>query len=291
MSRRAIVLLVALSACGAAPDPPVATPTPAVSGIVTEAARTQEVTDTVRAFGAVAGDGEQPDVRDARSQLAEAEARARLAAEQETRLETLTRGGVAPAKELEVARAEHATAYAAAQRARAALAAFGSAPPAVALAGNEGWVIAEVSQGDISKVRKGAAVTFETKGLGGPALEGRVEAAPTYVSSTTRTAPVRLRLRDSARVLHPGMTGTAAIATGAPRLAIVVPMDAVLQAGDASVVILETAPGHYVPRRLEVGTTRAGWTEIREGLDLGARVVTTGAASVLSATRLRAGGE
>jgi multidrug efflux pump subunit AcrA (membrane-fusion protein) len=291
MRRPALVLLIALEACRAASDLPATPPAPAVPGIVTVPARTQEVTDTVRAFGTVVGDGERSEVRDARTQLAEAEARATLAAKQTARLQDLTRGGVAPEKELEVARAERATAGAAVESARAALAAFGNASPAAALAGNEIWVIAEVPQDDVGSVGRGASVTFETKGPGGPALAGRVEAAATYVSPTTRTAPVRLRLRDPAKLLHPGMTGTAAITTGAPRLAVVVPMDAVLQAGDASVVILETAPGRYVPRQLEVGATQAGWTEIRTGLEVGVRVVTTGAASVLSATRLRAGGE
>jgi hypothetical protein len=46
-----------------------------------------------------------------------------------------------------------------------------------------------------------------------------------------------------------------------------------------------------VERRLEIGAELAGWTEIRAGLDEGARVVTTGAASVLSATRLPQGSD
>jgi Cu(I)/Ag(I) efflux system membrane fusion protein len=179
----------------------------------------------------------------------------------------------------------------AAERARAALAAFGSAPPAGALATHEVWSIAEVPQEDIARVRRGAAVTFEADGPNRAVIAGRVEADATYVSPVTRTAPVRLRLRDPTGTLHPGMTGTAVITGGAPRMAVVVPMEAVLQEGDASVVILELAPGRFVPRRLEVGATRQGWTEVRAGLDHGARVVTTGAASVLSATRLPRGSE
>ena len=82
------------------------------------------------------------------------------------------------------------------------------------------------------------------------------------------------------------MTGTFAIAGGAPRTAVVVPAEAILQSGNTQVVMVEIAPGRFVPRKLEVGAVLAGWTEIRAGVDAGARVVTTGAASVLSATRL-----
>jgi multidrug efflux pump subunit AcrB len=96
VSRPAIALLVTLSACRGTADPPAPTRAPTVPGIVTVAARTQRVTDTVRAFGAVVADGERPEVRDARTQLTEADARAQLAAEQTARLQALTRGGVAP---------------------------------------------------------------------------------------------------------------------------------------------------------------------------------------------------
>jgi hypothetical protein len=285
------VLLAMLSACRGTADPPAPSGAPTVPGIVTVAARTQQVTDTVRAFGAVVGDGERPEVRDARTQLAEAEARAQLAAEQTARLQALTRGGVAPQKELEIAQAERATAHAAAERARAVLAAFGSPTPRAALAGEEAWVMAEVLQDDVARIRPDAAAGFENDLLRGHALVGRVEAAPAYVSTSTRTAPVRLRVRDPEKVLRPGMTGIASIAVGAPRTTVVVPAEAILQDGANCLAVLEEQPGHFLPRRVEPGTTVGGWTEVRTGLEPGMRVVTTGATSVLSATRLPAARE
>src|SRR4029453_15680076 len=114
MRRAVVALLAALSACRGPADGPGTSPPPVVPGVATVAARTQEVTDSVQAFGTVVGDGEGAEVRDARAQLAEAEARAKLAAEQTARLQVLARGGVAPQKELEIAQAEHATGNAAA---------------------------------------------------------------------------------------------------------------------------------------------------------------------------------
>ncbi len=288
MSRPAIALLVALSACRATGDRPATSPPPAVPGIVTVAARTQQVTDTLRAFGAVVGDGERPEVRDARTQLAEAEAHARLAAEQTARLQALTRAGVAPQKELEIALAERATARAAAERARAALAAFGGQAPRAALAGDEVWVRAEVPQDDIARVRPDAPVEFELASRHDGTFVGRVEAAPAYVSTSTRTAPVQLRVHDPEKVLRPGMTGTAQIAVGAPRTTVVVPAEAILQDGANSIAVLEEPGGHFLPRTVEPGATVGGWTEVRSGLEPGRRVVTTGATSVLSAARLPA---
>ena len=96
-----------------------------VPGVETAPATTSRVRDVVRGFGTVMADAEPPEVRDARTALAEAEARRTLATQQVRRLEALA-GGVAPRKELDAARADEAAAAAAAARTRAVLAAFGS---------------------------------------------------------------------------------------------------------------------------------------------------------------------
>src|ERR671936_2529971 len=83
-----------------------------VPGIETAVATVAPVRDQVRAFGAVAPEAEPPAMRDARTALAEAEARRALAAQQVRRLEPLA-GGIAPRKEVDAARAEEAAAAAA----------------------------------------------------------------------------------------------------------------------------------------------------------------------------------
>jgi HlyD family secretion protein len=290
---RACLLLALVAAAGCerdAGEPPPAAPVAAtVPGLESVLARTQAISDTVRAFATVAGDSEPADVRDARTQLAEATARATLAAQQLARLDALTRGGVAPMKELEAARAEHATATAAVTRARATLAAFGADSPGPPLARGETWVIAQAMQDDVPRIRRGAEASFTV--APGLALAGRVEAAPAYVSPVTRTAPVRLRVRDPDHALRPGMAGAATILAGDTRMAVVVPMAAILQDGAATVVMVDDGAGHYERRPVQAGATADGWTEMRAGVTAGTRVVTTGAASLLSASRLPAGGE
>ena len=129
--RRAPLLLVALLALAcqraAEEEHGPAPRAPAVPGMETVVVKLEPVRDIVGAFGQVAAEGDPAPVRDARSQLAEAEARRRLAEQQVRRLEALGQA-VAPRKELEAARAEQAAAAAAAARARAVLAAFGEAP-------------------------------------------------------------------------------------------------------------------------------------------------------------------
>lgn len=298
MKPRVALLTLAMlaAACGerenerrerAAPEPPAQRAE--VPGIETTVAVTEAVRDVVRAAGAVAPAGNPPEVRDARAQLAEAEARQRLTAQQVRRLQALA-DEVAPRKELETARAEEASAAAAAARARQVLGAFGSEAEGDGLGPGETWVIGQLLQIDVPQVRAGSEVRFVPDALRERSFAGWVDAPPAYVDAETRTAPVRLRVPDPEDRLRPGMTGAIAIDVGPPHQAVVVPAAAVVYDGAQPVVFVEDGEAHWVLRPVRIGLVGDGRIEVAEGLDAGMRVVTTGAASLLSAIRLRAGG-
>src|SRR5206468_2078063 len=156
-----------------------------VPGIEAALVGAEPMRDLLRAFGAVAAEEEPPEVRDARTQLAQAEAKRALAMQQVRRLEELARGAVAPLKELEAARADAATAAAEAARAEKALAAFGGAAERGRLAPEETWVIAHLPQTDVPRVEAGGEATFVPDALPEAALAGRIDAAPAYVDPTT----------------------------------------------------------------------------------------------------------
>jgi hypothetical protein len=258
----------------------------AVPGIETMVAGAEPVRDVVAAFGAVAAEGEPPEVRDARAQLAEAEARRLLAAQQVQRLDALARGAVAPRKELEAARAEESAAAAAADKARKVLAAFGGDPARTPLGPGETWVIAQLAQVDVARVEARAEASFTADAFRGRTFSGAVDAAPPYVDPSTRMAPVRVRVRDVEHVLRPGMTGTVAMEVGAPHPAVVVPLAAVVYDGAQPVVFVAEGDGRYTPHPVQLGVSRDARVAITGGLEAGARVATTGAASLLSAARL-----
>ncbi len=291
---RAAVLsaLAALAfGCGRGSERHEAAKPPVVPGVETVAAAVASVHDAVRAFGVVAAESEPPDVRDARAQLADAEAKHQLAEQQVRRLEELAQGAVAPRKELEAARADLASTAAAAERARHVLAAFGMNPASAPLGADEGWAIAQVVQSDITRVQARTPARLTCDAYPGRSFDGQVDAAPTYVDPTSRTAPVRVRVKDPEHLLRPGMTGGVTIEVGAAREAVMVPSSAVVRDGTQSLVFVEETDGKYVPRPIELGVSRDGQVEAASGVKSGERVVTTGAASLLSATQLPAGGE
>ena len=258
----------------------------AVPGVETAVAVVEPVRDVVRVFGAVAAEGEPPEVRDARAQLAEAEARQRLAAQQVQRLEALARGAVAPRKELEAARAEEVSAAVAADKARKVLATFGTDPGRAPLAADETWVIAHVPQLDLARIEARAETRFAADAFPGRIFSGLVDAAPPYVDPATRMAPVRVRVRDAEHLLRPGVTGAVAMEVGEPHPAVLVPQAAVVYDGAQPVVFVAEGDGRYTPHPVQLGVARDARVAITGGLEAGARVATTGAASLLSAARL-----
>jgi multidrug efflux pump subunit AcrA (membrane-fusion protein) len=82
------------------------------------------------------------------------------------------------------------------------------------------------------------------------------------------------------------MTGSAAIDVGAPHDAVVVPENAVVYDDRRPLVFVDDGHGGFAPTVVRLGVLRGGRAEIADGVAAGARVATTGAASLLSATRL-----
>jgi len=287
-----VAVLLAALVCGCAgekEEEKQARPAPEVPGVETATVSTAPIRDLVRATATVAAEGETPEVRDARTALAEAEARRELAAQQVRRLAALA-DGVAPRRELEAARAEEASAAAAAARARAVLATFGSDAQQTPLGANERWVIARIVQVDVPRVAPGGEASFVADALPGDRFAASVDGGVSYVDPATLTAPLRLRTSDPEQRLRPGMTGAVALEVGAPREAVVVPAGAVVY-DDAQPLVFVAEDGGYAPHPVKLGVARDGRVEIVDGLDAGTRVVVTGAASLLSQARLPAGGE
>ena len=291
MSARGVVLLAVVAwGCAGEPEREKRARPAEVPGIETAVAAAAPIRDLVRATATVAAEGEPPDVRDARTTLAEAEARQGLAAQQVRRLEALA-GGVAPRRELEAARAEEASAAAAAARARAVLAAFGTDTARTALGARERWLIARVMQVDVPRIEQpGGEASFVADALPNERFAASVDGTVSYVDPATLTAPLRLRTSDPEGRLRPGMTGAVALEVGAPREAVVVPVGAVVY-DDAQPLVFVAEEGGYAPHPVKLGIARDGRVEIAEGLGAGTRVVVTGAASLLSQARLPAGGE
>jgi hypothetical protein len=288
--RLASIFLVLAAACAREPaGGGEAAPARAVPGLETAVVSTERVRDVLRVPGLVAPDGLTPEARDARTELTTAEARLRLAIQQTARLRALAPGDVSPKKELEAALAEEASARAAAEHARQIAATLGGTAETGAVDGGGAWLVARVPQEAVGLVVAGAPARFTPDAGDRSSFAAAVAAPPSYVDAASRTAPVRVRATDPERRLLPGMTGSLAIEVGDPHDGVVAPEAAVVYDAERALVFVDDGHGGYTETPVTVGVVRDGRAEIVTGLAPGARVATTGAASLLSAARLGAG--
>ena len=146
------------------------------------------------------------------------------------------------------------------------------------------WLRLELFPEQAARVREGQSVTAKVDSLPGRTFEGTVLLIEPTVDPKTRTVGVRVELPNPDGLLRPGDYATARIELPAvpdlspseDRPLLAVPADAVLQQGGDAVAYVETEPGRFEIRRVEVGPVVDGRIVILDGLAEGEAVATQG---------------
>lgn len=135
--------------------------------------------------------------------------------------------------------------------------------------------LARVGTGDVVRLR----------GRDGAAVVGRVRAVSPGVDADTRTGTVYADLPQPGG-LQPGTYLEGRIESGSVQ-ALAVPAAAVVLRDGFPCVFTVDAQGRARQRRIDIGGTDAGWTEVRGGLEAGQRVVVEGAGFLADGDRVR----
>lgn len=135
------------------------------------------------------------------------------------------------------------------------------------------WVEARMSPAEAERVAQGSAARILVHGQG---LPGKVVQRSHQTDEKTRTVPVRIAVDNSRDLLHPGELVDARVAVGGRRV-LAVPAESVVLLQNQSTVFVASGNGAFEPVAVEVGETRDGWVEIRQGLKPGAAYVNKGA--------------
>ncbi len=149
------------------------------------------------------------------------------------------------------------------------------------------WVLIDVSEGDLSRVRLGQQATFETSSAPGQRYTGKVQFIYPALNTGSRTLQARVELANPRLELRPGMFGDVTLETGAAE-AVVIPADALVDTGEHRYVFVDRGAGRFEPRAVSTGASGGGKVAILEGLADGERVVTRASFLLDSESRLRA---
>lgn len=138
------------------------------------------------------------------------------------------------------------------------------------------WVVGDLYQRDIASVRRGQEAQITTESYPGEMFSGRITNVSDVLDPSTRTAKVRCEVPNRDGRLKLQMFVTIGIPTATARDALVVPVAAVQQVEDDTVVFVQTGEESFEKRVVEAGAGTGGWVPVLSGLKVGERVVTEG---------------
>ncbi len=148
------------------------------------------------------------------------------------------------------------------------------------------WVAAQLYEAEAAAAQVGRQATVTLPYDAATTLRGRVSLVYPTIDTESRTIKVRLDFPNPGLQLKPGMfvnVGLAAVRS----VGVVVPDSAVIDSGVRQVVFVETAPGHYEQRDVQIGARADGKVIVRAGVRTGERVAIAANFLLDSESRLR----
>lgn len=138
------------------------------------------------------------------------------------------------------------------------------------------WVLADIYQADLSYIHMGDRVTVQTDAYP-TTFQGRISYISPALDPNTRTLQARIVVDNPDDKLKKDMYVSVSVTAGVIPNAIDVPDAAILRNDENEpFVYIESAPGSFGRRQVQIGQSAAGKTEILSGLTPGEKVVADG---------------
>jgi multidrug efflux pump subunit AcrA (membrane-fusion protein) len=149
------------------------------------------------------------------------------------------------------------------------------------------WVQVDVYEAELSRAKVGMPAEMTTQASPGKIFKGRIAFVDPVMDPKTRTAKARVEFQNAAGELKPDMFGDVVL-RGQGRKGLLIPLDAVLDAGTTKVAFVSLGEGRFEPREVTTGITVGEKVEIITGLKVGDEVVVRANFLVDSESRLKA---
>ncbi|MBL8935643.1 MAG: efflux RND transporter periplasmic adaptor subunit [Archangium sp.] len=146
-------------------------------------------------------------------------------------------------------------------------------------------VIADLPEGDVVELSVGEQVSVLLQG-GTLKREGTIEYISEVVDPRRRTVEVRVRAKNADRVLRPNAFVEVIAEPDSTLRVVTVPDAAIVTQGKQSILFVARDGGRLEPLPVVVGRRNGGRTEVRRGLEPGAKFVSRGALLLLNQVEL-----
>ena len=140
------------------------------------------------------------------------------------------------------------------------------------------WLMLEMYSEDTTNLKLGQSVSVTIQSQVGKTFEGKVSFIDPMVNSKTQTVKVRVVIPNDAGLIKIGDFGKAKIQSsrGSTEQLVIVPRESVLMNGANSVAYVETEPGRFEFRKVEVAEIMKDMVSIASGIKPGEQVVASG---------------
>ncbi|MCL4207382.1 MAG: efflux RND transporter periplasmic adaptor subunit [Pirellulaceae bacterium] len=138
------------------------------------------------------------------------------------------------------------------------------------------WIIGEVLESDIRLLAEGQQIEADFAALPGRRFHGKIDHLGLSMNSQTRTQEVVIAIDNKTRELRPGMFGRVRISVEVVKEAIVCPDDAIIRSRSGNYLLVQRLPGKYENRKVNLGLTDKGLTEVLDSVFPGDHVVVVG---------------
>jgi Cu(I)/Ag(I) efflux system membrane fusion protein len=149
------------------------------------------------------------------------------------------------------------------------------------------WVLADVYESDLHRVKVGMAAKLTLKAFPNRTFEGTSTFLDPVLDPVSRTAKLRLEFANPKGELKPGLFGEATLESGT-REGLRIPVDAVIDSGTRKVVFVALDDGKLQPREVVLGESDRQIVEVVSGLAEGERVAVHANFLIDSESQLRA---
>ncbi|MDB5647183.1 efflux RND transporter periplasmic adaptor subunit [Methylobacterium sp.] len=146
------------------------------------------------------------------------------------------------------------------------------------------WLVANVRESEIPKIRIGQEVEATVAGFGDRVFKARVDYLSASLDPATRRLAVRSEVENPDRVLKPEMFAAFTIVTGPGQSAPAVPVAAIVYEGARAHVWIARPDGAIEARDVKLGLITGGLAQVTEGVSAGEAIVTRGAVFMDRAT-------
>ena len=149
------------------------------------------------------------------------------------------------------------------------------------------WVLVDIYEDDLPWVRVGDEASMTVAAAPGMLFEGQLTYIYPYAEAQTRTVKARLEFDNTEFTLKPDMFADVTIEASPQQNVIAIPSEAIVRSGLREQVFIVRDPGRFEPREVTIGVSSEGWTEIRDGIDVGEEIVASAQFLIDSESSLR----